>query len=69
MRVAFYYLDIRDEIVIPMKFNYLTQRINFYATIIIAALARRGGADTCALKSSEDVNNVVIFRVQLVLSL
>ena len=64
-----HFIDISDENTMPMKVNYLTQRINFYATIIIAALTRRGGADLCAFNSSEDATNVVIFRVQLVLSL
>ena len=67
MRVVSY--DIHDGITVPMKVNYLTQVINFYATIIIAALACRGGADICTFNSSEDSTNAVIFRVKLVLSL
>ena len=66
MRVSFYYLDISDEITVPMKVNYLTQRINVYATIIIAALLRRGGTDLCAFNSTEDATNVFIFRMKLV---
>ena len=58
-----YYLDIRDEIIVPMQVNYLTQRINFYAKIIIADLARRGSGDLCAFKSGKDSANAVIINV------